>query len=95
MEPKHEMVGDVEADVHVDTPLWQGYNSAQGYMHPDANRIDDKDVDASKADCGENQDCTSSRSRDFRETSTTGQAPRFVDTENELKVLIIVDFEKC
>jgi hypothetical protein len=62
MEPKHEMVGDVEADVHVDTPLWQGYNSAQGYGHPDANRIDDKDVDASKADCGENQDCTSSRS---------------------------------
>ena len=62
MKPGAESIGDVTMDHPVDSPLWEGYKHKDGMQHPDSHELDDKMVDAADADCGDNKDCTSSRS---------------------------------
>ena len=68
MEPESDSIGDVKLDKQLDTPLFQGYKTAAG----DDASVDDKVVDASKADCAEDQDCASSRSPLLNARSTGG-----------------------
>ena len=60
--PKQETIGDISTDAELDSPMFQGYKHKIGMQHPDAHEVDDKLVDPANADCGDNKDCTSSRS---------------------------------
>jgi hypothetical protein len=60
--PTSSSIGDVMTDDQLDTPLFQGYKHKTGVQHPDGAEVDDKKVDVTDADCGDNMDCTSSRS---------------------------------
>jgi len=62
MKPGTESIGEVTMEKPVDAPLWEGYKHKTGMQHPDSHELDDKQVDATDADCGDNKDCTSSRS---------------------------------
>jgi hypothetical protein len=62
MKPGTESIGDVTMQKPLDAPLWEGYKHKTGMQHPDAHELDDKQVDVTDADCGDNKDCSSSRS---------------------------------
>jgi len=61
-QPASESIGDIVTDAELDTPMFQGFKHKTGLEHPEGHQVDDKIVDPTSADCGDNKDCTTSRS---------------------------------